>query len=78
MDKVLRELIDMEQIKKLENSECSNPENILGDHPEKVGMMYAAYLPDAKRVSIRVKDTVYPMERVDAEGFFAMILMDQN
>ncbi len=78
MDKVLRELIDLEQIKKLENSVCQNPERILGAHPEKVGMMYAAYLPDAKHVSIRVKDTVYPMERVDAEGFFAMILMDQK
>ena len=78
MDKVLHELIDLEQIKKLENSECSNPEKVLGAHPEKVGMMYAAYLPDAKQVSIRVKDTVYPMERVDAEGFFAMILMDQK
>lgn len=78
MDKVLLELIDLEKIKELENSESQNPEEILGAHPEKVGMMYAAYLPDAKHVSIRVNDTVYPMERVDSEGFFAMILMDQK
>ncbi len=78
MDKVLRELIDLEQIKKLENSECQNPEKILGAHPEKVGMMYTAYLPDAKQVSIRIDDTLYPMQRVDAEGFFAMVLMDQK
>ncbi|MBR5268644.1 MAG: 1,4-alpha-glucan branching protein GlgB [Lachnospiraceae bacterium] len=78
MDKVLRELIDLKRIKQLENSECQNPEEILGAHPEKVGMMYSAYLPDAKQVSVRVDGQVHAMERVDSEGFFAMVLMDQK
>lgn len=78
MDKVLRELIDLKKIKQLENSECTNPEEILGAHSEKVGMMYAAYLPDAKQVSVCVDGQVHAMERVDSEGFFAMVLMDQK
>lgn len=78
MDKVLREFIDLNKIKKLENSECQNPEEILGDHPEKIGMLYTAYLPDAKTVSLRIGEETYPMERVDAEGFFAMLFMEKK
>ncbi len=78
MDKVLWELINLEEIKQLENSECQNPEEILGAHPEKVGMLYTVYLPDAKTVSLCVGANEYPMERVDSEGFFAAVIMDQR
>ncbi len=78
MDKVLREIIDLEKIKRLERSECQNPEEVLGAHPEKIGMLYTAYLPDAKTVSICIEKHTYPMERVDSEGFFAMLQMDQK
>lgn len=78
MDKVLQELLDMEKIRKLEHSECCNPEEILGAHPEKAGLLITAYLPDANRVFVEVSGRRYPMERVDADGFFAFILMEQR
>ena len=77
MDRILRELIDLEKIKALENSECQNPGEILGAHMQKVGCMISAYLPDAKQVSIQIGETTYPMDRVDSEGFFSIVLVDQ-
>ncbi len=78
MDKVLRELIDYEKIKKLERSACRNPEEILGAHIEKVGMVISAYLPDAEEVSVEIGRNRYAMERIDAEGFFAVLEMDRK
>lgn len=77
MERVLRELIDLQKIKILEQSECQNPEEILGAHMEKVGCMISAYLPDAKQVAVEMAGELYPMERVDSEGFFSIVLVDQ-
>ncbi len=77
MEKVLRELIDLEKIRALEQSECQDPGEILGAHMEKVGCMISAFLPDAKNVSVQVDETMYPMDRVDSEGFFSVVLVDQ-
>ena len=77
MERVLRELIDLEKIRELEHSECQDPGEILGAHMEKVGCMISAFLPDAKQVSVQVGETMYPMDRVDSEGFFSVVLVDQ-
>ena len=77
MERVLRELIDLQKVKALEQSECQEPGEILGAHMEKVGCMISAYLPDAKQVSVAMDGERYPMERVDSEGFFAVVLVDQ-
>ena len=77
MERVLRELIDLQKVKTLEQSECQNPGEILGAHMEKVGCMISAYLPDAKQVSVEMDGEMFPMERVDSEGFFAIVLVDQ-
>lgn len=77
MERVLRELIDLEKIRALEQSECQDPGEILGAHMEKVGCMISAFLPDTKQVSVQVDETMYPMDRVDSEGFFSVVLVDQ-
>lgn len=77
MEKVLREILDLDKIKQLENSEAQNPGEILGAHMEKVGCLITAYLPDAKTVSVKWDKKKYLMERVDSEGFFAVILVDE-
>lgn len=78
MERVLRELIDLKKIRELEQSECRDPGEVLGAHMEKAGCMISAYVPDAKQVTVLMDGTMYPMERVDAEGFFSVILIDQK
>ncbi len=78
MDRALHGLIDLEKVKKLERSECQNPEEILGAHMEKIGMMVTAYLPDAKHVSAEIEGRRYPMESVDSDGFFAFLDVDRK
>ena len=78
MERVLQELIDWDKVKELENSESQDPGAILGAHIEKIGCIISAYLPDAKTVTVKVGKTKYPMERVDSNGFFAVLLIDQK
>ena len=77
MERVLFELIDQKKVKALEQSECQNPEEILGAHMQKMDCIISAYLPDAKRVSVEMDGKLYPMEQVYSEEFFSVILVDQ-
>ena len=78
MEKVLREILDLDKVKRLERSESQDPGDILGAHIEKVGCLITAYLPDAKTVYVKREKEKYLMERVDTEGFFAVVLVDER
>lgn len=78
MEKVLREILDLDKVKRLESSEAQEPGDILGAHMEKVGCLITAYLPNAKSVFVKKGKEKHPMERVDSEGFFAVVLVDER
>lgn len=78
MEKFLWEMLDWDKIRQLENSESQDPRGILGGHGQKAGYLITAFLPDAKNVSVEIGRTKYPMERADAQGYFAYFLIDQK
>lgn len=78
MEMVLQKLLDWDKIRELENSECQEPGRILGARMEKAGLLIQAYIPDAKSLTVKFENSSCPMEPVDSNGFFAVLLPEQK
>lgn len=72
----LYDLMNWPKIESVVYSEEDNPQEILGAFPVKKGMLLQTFQPQANEVWVKFKDTrkLYPMERVDEEGFFAVFI----
>lgn len=57
-------------------SECDNPHDLLGGHLCKDGFLIQVFRPDAVEISVKVEDKkkLYPMEKVDEAGYFAVLI----
>lgn len=76
MDKLLYELMDWAGIEEIVYSEASNPHKLLGPHIQKEGMLIQVFIPTAEKVTVRIlsNNRKYPMELVDEEGYFAVLI----
>ena len=75
MDK-LYELMDWAEIEAVVYVEEDRPRDILGAKVTPHGILIQGFFPDQEKVSVRVLpgNRLYPMEKVDEEGFFAVLL----
>ena len=78
IDKVLQKRLNPAKILELENSECQNPEKTLGAHIVPEGLLVQAYIPDAKHLNLMLDGKKYPMDPVDDQGFFAVLVSEQK
>ena len=80
MDKTLYELMDWAGIEEIVYSEAADPHRLLGPHVTEAGLLIQAFVPTA--ADITVKETksgrLYPMERADEAGFFAVLLPEKT
>lgn len=76
MDKKLYDLMDWAEIETIVYSEHDHPENILGPHKVKGGVLIQAFLPDAKTVFVRSKKSgmFIQMSQTDEDGCFAALM----
>lgn len=76
MDDKLYNLCDWADIETLVYSEHDNPHSLLGAHLTNDGILINTYMPTAIHVVVKVLDTgeEIPMELVDKEGFFAVLI----
>ncbi len=76
MDKKLYDLMDWAEIEAIVYSEHDHPEQVLGPRRVRGGILIQAFLPGAETMFVKNgKDRkLYPMEKVDEEGFFALLL----
>ena len=76
MDGKLYDLMNWPRIEALVYSEEDEPLEILGPHKVAGGILIQAFLPTAVKVSVVVKGSgkTYPMEQVDENGFYAVLL----
>ena len=80
MDEKLYSKMQWPEIEALVYSEHDRPKQILGQHLTPDGLLIAAFIGDAKAVT--VKDTksgqLYPMVQVDEGGYFAVLLPEKT
>ena len=76
MDKKLYDLMDWAEIEAIVYSEHDHPEQVLGPHRVRGGILIQAFLPEAKTVFVKNKrdGKLYRMTMADEEGFFATLL----
>ena len=76
MDKVLYDLMDWPSIEGIVYSECDEPMELLGGRICKDGFLIQTFAPDAVEIDVRVdgRKKLYPMEKMDEAGFFAVLL----
>lgn len=76
MAKLLNDLLDLNGIQMLVNSECANPEKLLGAHIVDGSLLIQALIPHAKEVSVKLtkSEKLYPMTMVNEAGYFAVVL----
>lgn len=76
MDKKLYDLMDWAEIEAIVYSEHDHPERILGPRRVRGGILIQAFLPGAEILFVKNgrDGKLYPMEKVDEEGFFALLL----
>lgn len=74
MNKVLEDIMDWPMVEAVIYSECDDPVKVLGPQIRKEGVLIQCFMPDAKEVSVKVKDKKTAMEKVDEAGFFAVLL----
>ena len=74
MKKELYDLMDWGRIEGIVYSEENQPHDFLGAAVTEDGVLIQAFLPLAKRVKVVGKDLSAVMERVDENGFFALLL----
>ena len=76
MDKKLYDLMNWPRIEALVYSEEDEPQEILGAHKVKGGILVQAFLPTAVKMSVKQKGSQksYEMELVDESGFFAVLI----
>ena len=74
MKKELYDLMDWGRIEGIVYSEENQPHEFLGAVVTQEGILIQAFLPPAKRVKVVGKNLSAEMERVDENGFFAVLL----
>lgn len=76
MKERLYDLMDWEAIEAIVYSEEDHPENILGPHKIKDGILIYTFFPDASNVKVKLKKTgkLFEMEEADDAGVFAVLL----
>lgn len=80
MDQTLYQLMDWPEIEAVVYSEEDCPHKILGAHKTEEGVLYQAFFPNAKEISLKItkNEKVYPMEKVDEAGYFAVLLRGKS
>lgn len=80
MDSKLYKLMNWPEIESVVYSECDHPQDILGMHQYPQGTLIQAFFPGAESVLVHnfQNDSEIPMECVDEEGFFALLLSGKN
>ena len=72
----LYDLMDWPSIEGVVYSECDEPMELLGGRICKDGFLIQTFAPDAVEMNVRVdgRKKLYPMEKIDEAGFFAVLL----
>lgn len=72
----LYDLMDWPSIEGIVYSECDEPMELLGGRICKDGFLIQTFAPDAVEMDVRVdgRKKLYPMEKMDEAGFFAVLL----
>lgn len=72
----LYDLMDWPSIEGIVYSECDEPMDLLGGRICKDGFLIQTFAPDAVEIDVRVdgRKKLYPMEKMDEAGFFAVLL----
>ena len=72
----LYDLMDWPSIEGVVYSECDEPVELLGGRICKDGFLIQTFAPDAVEMNVRVdgRKKLYPMEKMDEAGFFAVLL----
>ena len=72
----LYDLMDWPSIEVVVYSECDEPMELLGGRICKDGFLIQTFAPDAVEMNVRVdgRKKLYPMEKMDEAGFFAVLL----
>ena len=72
----LYDLMDWPSIEGVVYSECDEPMELLGGRICKDGFLIQTFAPDAVEMNVRVdgRKQLYPMEKMDEAGFFAVLL----
>ena len=72
----LYDLMDWPSIEGVVYSECDKPMELLGGRICKDGFLIQTFAPDAVEMNVRVdgRKKLYPMEKMDEAGFFAVLL----
>ena len=72
----LYDLMYWPSIEGIEYSECDEPMELLGGRICKDGFLIQTFAPDAVEIDVRVdgRKKLYPMEKMDEAGFFAVLL----
>lgn len=78
MEKQLYDMMHWGRIEAVVYSEEDKPYEFLGAHKTEVGTLIQAYFPDACKVSVLYRSKEYPMECVDEDGFFAVLMTQKN
>jgi len=76
MDKTLYDMMDWAGIEELVYSEANDPHRLLGPHVTENGLLIQAFIPTAAAISVKILTTgkMYPMEKEDEAGFFAVLI----
>lgn len=76
MAKTLYDMMDWPEIETIIYSESDDPHVVLGPHKISKGTLVQAFLPEAVKVSLKLKENgkLYPMELMEEPGFFAVLL----
>lgn len=76
MEKKLYDLMDWAEIETIVYSEHDHPEQVLGAHKVRGGILIQTFLPGAETVFVKNERDrkLYQMTEVDEEGFFAILL----
>jgi len=70
----LYKMMNWPEIEGIIYSECDKPHDLLGPHIIKNNVLIQFFYPKAKQVVVVTKEESYPMEKVDEEGYFAVLL----
>ena len=77
---VLYQLMNWPEIETIVYSEHDNPHQLLGAHKVEEGILVNAFLPSAKDVTLKLKDTnqEYPMILEEENGFYSVLLHEKK
>lgn len=80
MDKTLYGLMDWAGIEEIVYSEAAEPHRLLGPHVTEAGLLIQAFIPTAAAITVKVinDERLFPMERADDAGFFAVLLPEKT